>query len=120
MEYFADLPDPRIDRCKEHALIDILTIAILATICGAEHFTQMEEFGKTNQEWLRTFLELKNGIPSHDTFARVFAALKPAAFQERFVRWVQSVRELMGKSSGLMERRRAAHTIKRPASNHCI
>lgn len=92
LEYFADLPDPRIDRCKDHALIDILTIAILATICGAEHFTEMETFGEAKHDWLKTFLELKNGIPSHDTFARVFARIKPAAFQERFARWVQAVR----------------------------
>lgn len=92
LEYFADLPDPRIDRCKDHSLIDIITIAILATICGAEHFTEMEAFGKAKLEWLKTFLELKNGIPSHDTFARVFARIKPSAFQERFIRWVQAVR----------------------------
>src|SRR5215212_7420460 len=92
LEYFADLPDPRIDRCKDHALIDILTIAILATICGAEHFTEMEAFGEAKHVWLRTFLDLKNGIPSHDTFARVFACIKPAAFQERFICWVQAVR----------------------------
>lgn len=87
-------PSARIERCKDHALIDILTIAILATICGAEYFTQMEEFGKTNLEWLRTFRELKNGIPSHDTFARVLAAIKPAAFQERLLNWVQAISEL--------------------------
>jgi predicted transposase YbfD/YdcC len=92
LEYFADLPDPRIDRCKEHELIDIITIAILATICGAEHFTEMETFGQAKHDWLKTFLALKNGIPSHDTFARVFARLRPAAFQERFARWVQAVR----------------------------
>jgi predicted transposase YbfD/YdcC len=92
LEYFADLPDPRIDRCKDHALIDILMIAILATICGAEHFTEMEAFGEAKHDWLKSFLELSNGIPSHDTFARVFARLKPAAFQERFARWVQAVR----------------------------
>jgi predicted transposase YbfD/YdcC len=91
LEYFADLPEPRIDRCKKHALIDIIAIAILASICGAEHFTEMEEFGIRKQDWLKSFLELKNGIPTHDTFARVFAALKPSAFQERFVRWVQAV-----------------------------
>jgi len=91
LEYFADLPEPRIDRCKKHALTDIITIAILASICGAEHFTEMEEFGKRKEEWLKSFLELKNGIPTHDTFARVFAALKPSAFQEGFVRWVQAV-----------------------------
>ena len=92
LEYFADLPDPRIDRCKDHALIDVLTIAILATICGAEYFTDMETFGNAKHDWLKTFLELKNGIPSHDTFARVFARIKPAAFQERFARWVQAIR----------------------------
>lgn len=97
LEYFADLPDPRIERCKQHNLLEIVTIAILATICGAEHFTEMEEFGLTKQAWLKTFLELKNGIPSHDTFARVFARLKPAAFQERFLRWIQAV---MTKTEG--------------------
>lgn len=91
LEYFADLPDPRIDRRKDHALIDIITISILATICGAEHFTEMETFGQAKHDWLKTFLELKKGIPSHDTFARVFARIKSAAFQERFVRWVEAV-----------------------------
>ena len=84
LEYFNDLPDPRIDRCKEHKLIDIIVIAILAMICGAEHFTEMEEFGIAKKEWLKTFLELKNGIPSHDTFARVFARLNTIEFQKRF------------------------------------
>ncbi len=92
LEYFADLPDPRLERCKLHALLDIIAIAILATICGAEHFTEMEEFGHAKEAWLRTFLELNNGIPSHDTFARVFARLKPAAFEQRFVQWIQAVR----------------------------
>ena len=91
LEYFADLPDPRIERCKQHELIDLIAIAILATICGAEHFTEMEEFGIAKQDWLKTFLNLKNGIPAHDTFARVFARLKPAAFRECFVDWVQAI-----------------------------
>jgi hypothetical protein len=69
LEYFGDLPEVRIDRSKKHELIDIITIAILATICGAEHFTEMEEFGKAKQTWLKTFLKLENGIPSHDTIA---------------------------------------------------
>lgn len=92
LEYLADLPDPRIDRGKDHALIDIITIAILATICGAEHFTEMETFGQAKHAGLKTFLALPNGIPSHDTFARVLASIKPAAFEERFARWVQAVR----------------------------
>lgn len=91
LEYFADLPDPRIERCKEHALLDIVAIAILATICGAEHFTEMEEFGRAKQAWLKSFLKLPHGIPTHDTFARVFARLKPAAFRERFIDWVQAI-----------------------------
>jgi predicted transposase YbfD/YdcC len=92
LEYFADLPDPRIDRCKDHALSDILAIALLATLCGAEHFTEMEAFGRAKEAWLKTFLPLKNGIPAHDTFARVFAVLKPQAFHECFLRWVQELR----------------------------
>jgi len=91
LEYFANLPDPRLNRCKEHELFDIITIAILATICGAEHFTEMELFGREKQAWLKTFLELKNGIPSHDTFARVFARLNPLAFEKQFISWVQAV-----------------------------
>ena len=91
-DYFADLPDCRLERCKEHKLIDIVMIGILATICGAEHFTEMQTFGEAKHEWLKTFLELKNGIPSHDTFGRVFARLDPAAFQERFIRWTQALR----------------------------
>ena len=63
-------------------------------ICGADHFTEMEEFGKRKQVWLKTFPELKNGIPTHDTFARVFARINPSAFQERFVRWVQAIASL--------------------------
>ena len=91
-EYFADLPDPRIDRRKDHKLIDILAIAILGTICGAEHFTEMEDFGHAKYDWLKTFLELEKGIPSHDTFGRVFARIKPSEFRERFTCWVQSIR----------------------------
>jgi hypothetical protein len=92
IEYFVDLPDPRIDRCKTHQLNDIIVIAILAVICGAERFTEMEVFGEATEDWLKTFLKLENGIPSHDTFARVFVLISPAAFNERFVKWMQAVR----------------------------
>ena len=94
IEHFATLSDPRIeDRC-DHKLIDILFIAVCAVICGADGFTDMEEFGKSKEAWLRQFLELPNGIPSHDTFGRVLARLKPKAFQECFLGWVQSVAEV--------------------------
>jgi len=93
LNYFAELPDPRRDNeNKRHQLIDIIAIAILATICGAEHFTEMQEWGKANEEWLRTFLELPNGIPSHDTFGDVFARLDSTEFKKCFMVWVESIR----------------------------
>lgn len=91
---FADLADPRQeDRC-DHKLIDILFIAICAVICGADGFTDMEEFGLAKEIWLRQFLELPNGIPSHDTFGRVLARLNPKAFQQCFLDWVRTVAEI--------------------------
>lgn len=89
--YFGDLPDPRvIGRC-EHKLVDIIIIAICAVLSGAEGWEDIEEFGESKEDWLRQFLELPNGIPSHDTFRRVFSLLDAAAFQERFMRWVEGV-----------------------------
>lgn len=91
LEHFADLADPRIeDRC-DHKLIDIIFIAVCAVICGADGFTDMEEFGIAKETWLRQFLELPNGIPAHDTFNRVLARLDPKAFQRCFLNWVQAV-----------------------------
>jgi predicted transposase YbfD/YdcC len=93
LEYFAGLPDPRREnQNKRHELIDIIGISILATICGAEHFTEMEEWGEANEEWLRSFLKLPNGIPSHDTFGAVFARLDSTEFKKCFAAWVESIR----------------------------
>jgi len=86
IECFADLPDPRVDRNKEHKLIDILVIAICAVIAGCEACTQMAEYGRRKESWLRRFLELPNGIPWHDTFSRVLALIDPGKFQECFMR----------------------------------
>lgn len=79
--HFSVLIDPRVDRTRQHKLVDILVIAVCAAMCGAEHFTEMEAFGKAKEGWFRTFLELPNGIPSHDTFGRVLSLLDPAQFQ---------------------------------------
>jgi predicted transposase YbfD/YdcC len=96
LDYFADIPDPRRDnQNRRHKLIDIIAIAIMATICGAEHFTEMEEWGEANKDWLRTFLELPNGIPSHDTFGDVFAKLDPAEFRKCFISWVEAIRTVV-------------------------
>jgi predicted transposase YbfD/YdcC len=93
-EHFRDVKDPRSGRRVEHFLIDIITIAICAVICGADSWVEIEEFGQAKEEWLRQFLILPNGIPSHDTFGRVFAWLDPQAFQNGFLSWIEAVSKL--------------------------
>ena len=92
--YFAKVPDPRVSRTRLHSLTDILVLSLLAIICGADSFVAIEEFGRAKEAWLRTFLDLRNGIPSHDTFGRVFAALDPNALGEAFRGWVAAVARL--------------------------
>ncbi len=88
------MEDPRVERTKRHKLIDILSIAICAVICGAGSWVAIELYGCTKYEWLKTFLELPNGIPSHDTFARGFAQLNPQQFQKCFLNWMKSVHKI--------------------------
>ncbi len=91
MEYFENLPDPRIDRKKLHKLQDIIFITIGATISGCDTWEDIEEWAEIREDWLKTILELPNGIPSHDTINRVFSLIDPQAFQQCFVDWVRSV-----------------------------
>lgn len=93
-EHFNDLGDPRIDRTKHHRLLDIIAIAICGVICGADNWVDLELFGRSKEEWLKRFLALPNGIPSHDTFGRVFARLDPEKFAQCFTRWVEAVSQL--------------------------
>jgi predicted transposase YbfD/YdcC len=94
--HFGELPDPRAQHSIEHLLIDIVMITICAVICGAESWVEIENYGIAKQEWLKTFLELPNGIPSHDTIARVFARLRPERLQQCFLNWVQAVFAISG------------------------
>jgi hypothetical protein len=89
--HFAGLTDPRLDRTKEHRLVEIVTIALCAVLCGADDWVAIETFGHAKEAWLRTFLALPGGIPSHDTFGRVFARLDPEEFRACFLAWVRSV-----------------------------
>ena len=93
-DHFVDLEDPRIDRTKLHKLFDIIVIAICAVICGADSWVEIEEFGNAKLAWFRTFLELPNGIPSHDTFGRLFALLDPDQFRCGFVSWIQAISQI--------------------------
>ncbi len=91
MRYFSDLKDPRMNRTKRHELSDIITIAICAVICGADGWTEVAMFGECKELWFRTFLDLPNGIPSHDTFRRVFMLLRPDEFETCFVKWINQI-----------------------------
>ena len=90
-DHFNELEDPRIERTKLHKLIDIITITICAVICGADGWADIELYGKCKYKWLKKFLELPNGIPSHDTFARVFSLLNPEQLQQCFLSWIESI-----------------------------
>jgi predicted transposase YbfD/YdcC len=94
VDHFKDLEDKRVERTKKHKLIDIVTIAICAVICGADSWVLMETYGKKKKEWLKQFLDLPNGIPSHDTFARVFARIDPQQLQNSFLSWIKSINKI--------------------------
>src|SRR6266480_5334931 len=88
---FAQVEDPPMERTKLHRLLDILILTICGVICGAEGWVEIEEFGKAKEAWFTELLDLPNGIPSHDTFGRVFACIDPKQFEASFFQWVQGI-----------------------------
>jgi predicted transposase YbfD/YdcC len=93
INHFETIEDPRIDRCKAHALLDILFLAISAVLSGSEGYEEIEDFGINKESWLKQYLPFENGIPSHDTISRVFSRLNPEQVQASFISWVSSIIE---------------------------
>ncbi|MEM9117556.1 MAG: ISAs1 family transposase, partial [Cyanobacteria bacterium P01_F01_bin.56] len=96
LKHFQDLDGPRVERGQHHPLVSLVSIAILATLAGADSFVAIERYGTAKQSWLETFLKLPDGIPSHDTFGRVMAMLSPEALESRFLAWVSGISERLG------------------------
>jgi predicted transposase YbfD/YdcC len=94
LKHFERLSDPRVERTKKHKLIDMVAIAICGVLCGADNWVEIAYYGEVKEAWLRQFLELPNGIPSHDTFNDVFARIKGDEFQACFMSWVAAVAQL--------------------------
>ena len=117
--FFADLPDPRLDRTKKHALVDVLVIALAATIAGAESFEAIAAFGVAKHDWLARFLTLPNGIPSADTFGRVFGRLDPRAFGQRVADWLAAVCTATGLRHIAVDGK-AARRAKRDTFSGCL
>ena len=116
LEHFQNLPDPRVQRTKVHDLIDILVIAICTLLCGGEGFNDMEDFGHAKHDWFKTFLRLRSGIPSHDTFNRVFAALDPQQFLDCFLRWTQSLRQAVAQEIVALDGKALRRALNRDQS----
>lgn len=95
-QYFGQIPDPRVERTRAHQLLDIIAIALFAVLSGADSWVAIETYGTAKRRWLETFLVLPNGIPSHDTFARVFARLDPEAFELSFQHWIKALVSTLG------------------------
>lgn len=120
LDQLKQVKDPRIDRTKRHLLSDILAIAICAVICGADEWTEMEAFGKAKQAWFKSFLALPNGIPSHDTLARVLARLDPLALQQSFVAWIQGLSQQLAGSVVAIDGKTVRHSFDRAAGKAAI
>jgi predicted transposase YbfD/YdcC len=96
VDHFADLPDPRREQGRIHRLDEIVFIATCAVLCGADNWVQIADYAHSKRDWLKTFLALPGGIPSHDTFRRVFCLIDPLAFQKCFAAWITALMQRQG------------------------
>jgi predicted transposase YbfD/YdcC len=120
IRHFGHVVDPRVDRTKQHQLLDIITLAICAIICGADDWVEVEQFGNDKLDWFRTFLSLPNGIPSHDTFGDVFARIDPDEFQNGFLSWVQTIAQLLPGEVIPIDGKALRRSHDRTAGKHAI
>lgn len=119
-DHFGEMEDPRVEWSIQHKLIDIITIAICAVICGADTWVDIEIYGDSKYEWLKQFLELPNGIPSHDTFSRVFSRLDPKAFQNCFLNWVKSISKIVAKEVVAIDGKTLRHSYNNGGEKKAI
>jgi len=123
-EHFADLPDPRRGQGRRHALSDMIVLAVTAVVCAADSWSDVHDFGEAKLKWFTTFLELPHGIPSQDTFERVFSRLDPDAFERCFMEWVQALSLHSGGQlvaiDGKRIRRSFAHAWSQSTAVHLV
>jgi predicted transposase YbfD/YdcC len=120
VRHFGGLQDPRCRRCRLHYLCDMIAIALCAVICGAESWEDVAEYGRQKKPWLKTFLRLPNGTPSHDTFNRVFRLLKPKPFQACFQRWMQGLVEATEGRIVAIDGKTLRHSFDRAADKPAL
>jgi predicted transposase YbfD/YdcC len=118
--HFATLEDPRCTYLNDHPFLNILVIALCAVIAGAEEWTEVEEFGRSKEEWLSRYLDMSKGIPSHDTFGRVFARLDPEQFQQCFLSWVQAVFAVAGGQMIAIDGKTVRHSYDKQGGKAAI
>src|SRR5579859_6585048 len=119
-EVFRELDDPRVEGRCDHKLVEIIIVAVCAGLTGAESWVEIETFGVMKEAWLETFLELPNGIPSHDTFGRVFARLDPEQFQACFLAWVQAINAVLPAQQIAIDGKTARRSHERAAGKDAI
>ena len=124
LRIFREMPDRRMIGKVSHKLHDILVMTVLAVVSGLEHWTQIEDFARTNEQWFKTFLDLPNGIPSHDTIGKVFSFLDPDEFERRIQKWIHALvgSDTQGKHIAIDGKtlRKSFDTASNKASVHMI
>ena len=122
-DHFSELPDPRIERCRQHELLDIVFLSVCAVLSGADGWEAIEEFGEAKLAWLRRYVPFTNGIPRHDTIARVMSRLDPEALQRSFIGWMQAVVQVTAGEVIAIDGktlRRSFDTATRKAALHMV